>query len=41
MTIARVAKVATKGGNRAGMALEKPEHRFEDELMTMIGSQRA
>ena len=35
MTIARVAKVATKGGNRAGKALEKPEHRFEDELMAV------
>jgi len=35
VTIARVAKVATKGGNRAGKALEKPEHRFEDELMVV------
>ena len=35
MTIARAAKVATKGGNRAGKALEKPEHKFEDELMAV------
>jgi RNA polymerase primary sigma factor len=35
VTIARVAKVATKGGNRAGKAVEKPEHRFEDELMAV------
>ncbi|HAC45829.1 MAG TPA: hypothetical protein DCF65_07135, partial [Chloroflexi bacterium] len=35
MTIARAAKVATKGGNRAGKAVEKPEHRFEDELMAV------
>jgi len=35
VTIARAAKVATKGGNRAGKALEKPEHKFEDELMAV------
>ncbi len=35
MTIARAAKVATKGGTRAGKAVEKPEHKFEDELMAV------
>jgi len=35
VTIARAAKVATKGGTRAGKALEKPEHKFEDELMAV------
>ncbi len=35
MTIARAAKVVTKGGNRAGKAVEKPEHKFEDELMAV------
>ena len=35
MTIARAAKVVTKGGNRAGKAAEKPEHKFEDELMAV------
>ncbi len=36
MTIARVAKVVTpKVGNRAGKAAEKPEHKFEDELMAV------
>src|SRR5450759_1034141 len=33
--IAHVAKAATKTGTRRGKAQEKPEHRFEDELMTM------
>ncbi len=36
MTIARAAKVVTpKVGNRAGKAAEKPEHKFEDELMAV------
>jgi len=35
VTIARAAKVVTKGGNRAGKAAEKPEHKFEDELMAV------
>jgi RNA polymerase primary sigma factor len=35
VTIARVAKVVTKSGNRAGKAVEKPEHKFEDELMVV------
>jgi RNA polymerase primary sigma factor len=36
LTIARVAKVVTtKVGNRAGKAVEKPEHKFEDELMAV------
>ena len=35
MTIARAAKVATKNGPRVGKAVEKPEHRFEDELMAV------
>jgi RNA polymerase primary sigma factor len=35
VTIARAAKVATKGGSRAGKAVEKPEHKFEDELMAV------
>jgi RNA polymerase primary sigma factor len=35
VTIARAAKVVTKGGNRAGKAVEKPEHKFEDELMAV------
>jgi RNA polymerase primary sigma factor len=35
VTIARAAKVVTKGGSRAGKAVEKPEHKFEDELMAV------
>ena len=35
MTIARAAKVVTKVGNRASKAVEKPEHKFEDELMAV------
>jgi RNA polymerase primary sigma factor len=36
VTIARAAKVVTpKVGNRAGKAAEKPEHKFEDELMAV------
>ncbi len=35
MTIARAAKVVTKVGNRPGKAVEKPEHKFEDELMAV------
>jgi RNA polymerase primary sigma factor len=35
VTIARAAKVVTKGVNRAGKAVEKPEHKFEDELMAV------
>ncbi len=33
--IARVAKMATKAGPRGSKALEKPEHKFEDELMAV------
>jgi RNA polymerase primary sigma factor len=35
VTIARVAKAPTKAGTRAGKAVEKPEHKFEDELMAV------
>jgi RNA polymerase primary sigma factor len=33
--IAHVAKAATETGTRGGKALEKPEHKFEDELMAV------
>jgi RNA polymerase primary sigma factor len=35
VTIARVAKAPTKAGAKPGKALEKPEHKFEDELMAV------
>ena len=35
MSIARVAKSPTKTGARGGKAVEKPEHKFEDELMAV------
>src|SRR6266852_288631 len=34
--IAHVAKAATETGTRGGKALEKPEHKFEDELMAVV-----
>jgi RNA polymerase primary sigma factor len=33
--IARVAKAATETGTRGGKAREKPEHKFEDEIMAV------
>jgi RNA polymerase primary sigma factor len=33
--VAHLAKAATKTGTRAGNAVEKPEHKFEDELMAV------
>jgi RNA polymerase primary sigma factor len=38
VTIARVAKAPTKTGAKQGKAQEKPEHKFEDELM-MVAEQ--